>query len=203
MQVASHERTFRESLVLTFIRNDEYFGLHERVRAEHLGAERFLKTKTKLRFEPLPILIDQTDQRHWHTTDERGQSGQFVEMPLRFAVDDLIRAQRTQSLGFTDADWVTHVPNFRRPTSKPRAVPMILSERLHFRQRELPGFKSQLNTVISRIPPLGPIVFWLVLDVGNPSNRFDILQSKFHRSNQPQWRSVFDSQWLSIIVTCK
>src|SRR5712671_8105009 len=36
------------------------------------------------------------------------------------------------------------------------------------------------NTVITRIPPLGPIVFWFVLDVSNPHNRFDILQSKFH-----------------------
>ena len=61
----------------------------------------------------------------------------------------------------------------------------------------------QLNTVISRIPPLGPIVLWFVLNVSNPSNRFDILQSKFHRCNQPQWSSVFNSQWLSIIVSCK
>ena len=61
----------------------------------------------------------------------------------------------------------------------------------------------QLNAVISRIPPLGPIVLWFVLYVGNPSNRFDILQSKFHRCNQPQWSSVFDSQWLSIVVSRK
>src|SRR5258707_11225015 len=102
---------------------------------------------------------------------------------------------------------ITHVPNFRKPTSKPSAVPMIRSEPLYFRQPEVSGFESrrsdQLNTVISRIPPLSPIVFWFVLDVSDPSNRFDILQSKFHRCNQPQWSTVFDSQWLSIVVSRK
>jgi len=62
-----------------------------------------------------------------------------------------------------------------------------------------PGFESrrlrQLNTIISRIPPLSPIVLWFILGVSNPGNRFNILEPEFHGCNEAQLGSVFDRQW--------
>jgi hypothetical protein len=69
----------------------------DRVNAEGLGARCFLKIEAEPRFKPLPVGIDQRDKRDWHTADERGELGQFVETFLRFGIKNPLGRARNRS----------------------------------------------------------------------------------------------------------
>jgi hypothetical protein len=67
-----------------------------------------LHIESEPRFEPLPIGIDQTDQRNRRIANERRELGQLVKTLLRFGVENLVRAQRPQSLGLIARHRVRH-----------------------------------------------------------------------------------------------
>src|SRR5215471_13106628 len=100
VQIARHQWIVREALVLRCVRHDKHLRLHDRMGAERVRPRRFLQTESKLRFEPLAVPVDQTDQRNWHTANEGGQLGQIIEPLFRSRVENLVSAQRRQAFRF-------------------------------------------------------------------------------------------------------
>src|SRR5262249_40576041 len=89
----------------------------------------------------LPISIDQANQRNRNAADQRGQASEFVETLLRFGIENLVRAQRPQSLGFIHRHGIRHRHNFK------------LIDKQRDRQSELRNPAKQIRSVAGPAEP--------------------------------------------------
>src|SRR6266545_5321338 len=103
MRLAGDERVILESLILRRVRGDEYFaGSGECMGAEGQGAMRLCDVQADARLEPLPVRIDQTDQRDRRAADRRGQPGQIVEGGFRRGIENLVALECSEPCDFID-----------------------------------------------------------------------------------------------------
>src|SRR5262249_36769305 len=85
------------------VRNNKEIPLLNRDCAERNLTRCFTDAHADLRFEPLPVGINQRDQRNRSLADMRGQDGKVVEALFRIGVENFVTAQRLQTgvfLGF-------------------------------------------------------------------------------------------------------
>ena len=94
MRLAAHERTFGETRIGQRVRHDQRLGAHDRVRAERDVARRLRRRDALPRLEPLPILIDQGDDRHRHLQHGLDQARDALECLFRPRIEDLVAMQR-------------------------------------------------------------------------------------------------------------
>ena len=78
------------------VRDDEDVAVLDRVRAERDGACGFGHRDADPRLEPLPVGVDQRDERHRRAADVRGEHREVVEAALRLGIEDLIPVQRRE-----------------------------------------------------------------------------------------------------------
>ncbi len=67
--------------------------------AERQRARRLLRLEPDARFEPLPVGVDQADERNWRVAQARREKGDVVVGALRNRVEDPVPAQRSDALG--------------------------------------------------------------------------------------------------------
>src|SRR5260370_40943710 len=56
---------------------------------------------------------------------------------------------------------------------------------------------TRSQSVVLRVPALGPVVARLVVGVGNPRDGFDVLQAQLHRYDQAKRRAMIGTQRLA------
>ena len=96
--LAGHQRIVDETFVLQGIVDDKGPVAENGVTAEGNITWRFASIQPDRGFEPLPVFVDQADQRDRHVEDAFGQACQAVEALFRIGVEDVDRAQRSQAL---------------------------------------------------------------------------------------------------------
>lgn len=87
---AGDELVAREPRVLGRVADLEHVALQDRVCAERQLAPRLQRLERVSRLEPLPLFVDQRDQRRRRSADQRGQSRELVECQFGGRVEDLV-----------------------------------------------------------------------------------------------------------------
>jgi len=95
--IAGHERILAEPLVGARVGNDKQIALLDGVRAEGDAARRLGRRQAAARLEPLPVGVDQRNESNRRVADERRERRQIVEGRVRFAVENVVPAQRCES----------------------------------------------------------------------------------------------------------
>ena len=90
----------REPFVARGILHHEQIVLENRVGIEGAIARQLGSVQAKVGFVPLPVFIQQRNQRDWRSTNLRCQSRQIVERSFRTCVQHFVSAQSGQSLCF-------------------------------------------------------------------------------------------------------
>ena len=98
--IAGDEGIVGKALVRGRVRHDEEVRLVQGVRAKGHVARRFAGRQPGLRFEPLPFLVHQRNQRNGRLADVGRERGQIVERLLRQCVQQLVAPERFQARGF-------------------------------------------------------------------------------------------------------
>jgi hypothetical protein len=95
-----HERVVGEAMVLRCIRDLQDVAAVQGMGAERDVARRFADARQAGGgLEPLPILVDQADQRDRHAADLGGRASQGIEDRLRFGVEHGHRTKARESCG--------------------------------------------------------------------------------------------------------
>jgi hypothetical protein len=99
-RAAPDQRVARESRVDPGVLDEEQPLLGDRMRAERVAARRLGRGHADSRLEPLPVFVDQTDQRDRSAEDVCGESGQLVKCRIRRGVQNAQLVQHCEALGF-------------------------------------------------------------------------------------------------------
>jgi hypothetical protein len=88
VRLARHERIVSQPIVLLRFGDDDQSALLDGVGAAEGHRTGDLRDReTDPRFEPLPIGIDQADERDWRAADLRGDNDEIIERALRLRVE--------------------------------------------------------------------------------------------------------------------
>ncbi len=98
LRFAGDQRVVAEALVGTRIRHDQRTGFEDRVGAEREVARRLRRIQSPPRLEPLPMRVDQADQRDRRTAELRGERRKVIEPRFGIGVEDLVGLQRAEAL---------------------------------------------------------------------------------------------------------
>ena len=90
VRVAADQRILAKPLVVERVGHDEDAASPDGVRAERHAARGFGHRHADTRLEPLPVLVDQRDQRDRRTADLRGEQDDVVECLFGLGVEDAI-----------------------------------------------------------------------------------------------------------------
>jgi hypothetical protein len=96
--IAGDERVVGKALVFTGVPHDEHAVVEDRVRAEGDFARRLAHIEADDGLEPLPIRIDEADDRDRHVADARRERHDVVVDLLGQGVEDVVPPQRLESL---------------------------------------------------------------------------------------------------------
>ena len=97
---AGHQRVIRETGVPRRVPHHQRRARMQGVSAERLVPRRLAGVEANPRLEPLPVLVDQADERHRRAAKLRRQRGEVVEALFRLGIEDTVRPQGLQTLGF-------------------------------------------------------------------------------------------------------
>ena len=102
VRIARDERIVCKALVLGRVGHDEQVRLGDDVRAEGELTRRFADAPADLRFEPLPMVIDERDERDGGCADLCRERRQIVQRLIRGRVEQAVLPQRVQTPCFID-----------------------------------------------------------------------------------------------------
>jgi len=100
MRLACHQRIAVEASILGDVLDFEKTVLENRVGADRLLHRRLAHAKPDFRLEPLPAIVNQTDDRDRCLADIAGDLGNVVERGLGACIENAVGPQRLQPFGF-------------------------------------------------------------------------------------------------------
>ena len=117
MRVFGHQRVGYEPFVGRCVSNDKQVRLQDSMGAKRDVPGRFLDRQTDLRLEPLPLPVDEADQRDRSAANVCGQTGQIVKVFFGSGVKNLVLMKDMKPRLFVPGQWrLTHVEvTFLRP----------------------------------------------------------------------------------------
>src|SRR2546427_274746 len=90
MRVFGHQRVGYEPFVGRCVSNDKQVRLQDSMGAKRNVPGRFLDRQTDLRLEPLPLPVDEADQRDRGAANVSGQTRQIVKLFFGSGVKNLV-----------------------------------------------------------------------------------------------------------------
>src|SRR3989454_5483867 len=117
MRVSSYQRVGGEPFVGQCVSNDKQVRLQDGMGAKRDVPGRFLDRQTDLGLEPLPLPVDEADQRDRSAANVCGQPGQIVKVFFGSGVKNLVLMKGLKPRLFVPGQWrLTHVAGiFLRP----------------------------------------------------------------------------------------
>ena len=97
---ARDQRAVGKPVILGGVRHDEQVRLENGMGAKGDVAGCFGRVDADFRFEPLPVCIDQADERNRYVADLCRESGQVVERVFGIGIQDLVALEGGQARGF-------------------------------------------------------------------------------------------------------